>query len=338
MIVLNGQRANGILLDRLGSRRAGIADGAVAANGAGVATTRMAANGNFAAIGQIAGALPEALAAEGAWFRGIGGFASVDGSGIAPGFTGTAGGFMAGIDRPVAPGLYLGLAGGYLHSDVDEPSASTGTLDTARVAAYGRSWWGANLFTGTAGYAHDWIASTRGLAGIGNARQSHGGDEVTVAGQWSLPTPMAGIAGSAMVTPKLGFQFLHLSEDGFAETGAGGFSLSSRGHDTDSVQPYIGLAAAETFVTSDGAEITPEIRLGYARELAGNSRVLTVATLSGSNFPVTGVKPSPDMLTAGIGFTMRAAPNAFLYANYDALLPTGNICDQIVSAGLRIRF
>ena len=204
MIVLNGQRANGILLDRLGSRRAGIADGPVAANGASVATTRMAANGNLAAIGQIAGALPEALAAEGAWFRGIGGFASVDGSGTAPGFTGTAGGFMAGIDRPVAPDLYLGLAGGYLHSDVDEHSTSSGTLDSARVAAYGGGWWGANLFTGTAGYAHDWIASTRGLAGIGNARQSHGGDEVTLAGQWSLPTPVAGIAGSAVVTPKLG--------------------------------------------------------------------------------------------------------------------------------------
>jgi uncharacterized protein with beta-barrel porin domain len=43
------------------------------------------------------------------------------------------------------------------------------------------------------------------------------------------------------VTPKAGLQFLHLSEGGFAETGASGFDLSSGPRGTDSLQPYIGV-------------------------------------------------------------------------------------------------
>ena len=41
---------------------------------------------------------------------------------------------------------------------------------------------------------------------------------------------------------------------------------------------------------------------------------------------------------ADLGLTVRAQDNLFLYANYDANLPTGNTTNQTVSAGLRIRF
>jgi fibronectin-binding autotransporter adhesin len=44
------------------------------------------------------------------------------------------------------------------------------------------------------------------------------------------------------------------------------------------------------------------------------------------------------MLTTGIGFTVRAKKNLYVYANYDAVLPTGNTTDQTLSAGLRWKF
>src|SRR5260370_16267154 len=67
--VLNGQRATGILLDRLGARQGGIADGPAAAIGASAAPLRVAQNGNLPALGGIAAALPQELAAAGASFR-----------------------------------------------------------------------------------------------------------------------------------------------------------------------------------------------------------------------------------------------------------------------------
>jgi len=336
--VLNGQRANGILLDRLGARQTGIADGPEAVSGVGSARVRLAQAGNIATLGEIASAFPQALAPEGGWFRGIGDFLSVNRNMAAPGFTGAAGGFLAGFDRRIAPDLYLGLAGGYEHSDLSEHSAASGQVDSGRVAVYGGGWLGPTLLTSTAGYAYDRIATDRNISAVGTAAQAHDGHEFSMAGQWSLPTPVASIVGTAVITPKIGVQFLHLTEDGFKETGAGGFDVSSRGHDTDSVQPYLGLAAAEKFLTTDGSEVTPEIRLGYSREMLDTSRIITLAAIDGTAFVARGAKPSRDMLIAGVGVTLRARDNIFLYANYDGILPTGNTSDHTVSAGLRVRF
>jgi outer membrane autotransporter protein len=338
MLVMNGQQANSIILDRLGNRSSGIVDGEVALSGIGAPGPQYAQTGNAAVIGDLASALPQALAAQGAWFRGIGGFATVNGSLAAPGFTGTAGGFLAGFDRPVSETTYLGLAAGYLHSIVTETSLASGTAGTARLSVYGGQFVGPSLFTATAGYAHDWIDTSRILA-TGTGAESHGANEATVAGQWSLPLQVQGFSqGIATLTPKAGFQFLHLGENTFADTGAGGFDLSSASHSTDSFQPFVEVALAQKFVTADGALITPEVRLGYDREALAGSRTLTVATVSGAQFPVTGVKPSKNIATAGVGLAVQTGPALSLYATYDAILPTGNTTDHTVQAGLRLRF
>jgi outer membrane autotransporter protein len=337
-LILNGQRLNSLLLDRLAARQTGGSAGPEAANEPGPPRLRLAQAGNLAALGEIASALPKAMGSDVAWFRGIGDFVSLSGNAAAPGFNGSSGGFLAGFDRPVSPDLTLGIAGGYLHSDVSEHSATTGQVDSGRVAAYGGGWWGPTLLTGIAGYAYDRIASVRNITAVGTATQGHDGHEFSLAGQWSLPTRVAGIAGTAVLTPKLGVQFLHLSEDGFKETGAGGFALSSAGTDTDSFQPYVGVAVSETFVAADGTLITPEIRLGYNRETLSTNRAISLAAIDGTPFLARGVKPSRDMLSAGIGVTLRAQDNMLLYAEYDAIVPTGNTTDHRVAAGLRLRF
>jgi fibronectin-binding autotransporter adhesin len=282
--------------------------------------------------------LPQALTAQGAWFRGIGGFAAVDRSGTLPGFTGSAGGFLAGFDRPIAENVYLGVAGGYLHSSVNENTAASGTADTGRLAVYGGALIGSSLLTATAGYAHDWLDTSRNLI-LGTALQHHSANEATAAAQWSLPLQVQGLSqGVATLTPKAGVQFLHLGENGFTETGAGGFDFAATGHSTNSFQPFVAIAASQKFVTADGTLLTPELRLGYDREALSGSRTITVATVSGAQFPVTGVKPSKNIATAGAGITMQAGPTLSLYVNYDAVLPTGNTTDQTVQAGLRLKF
>jgi outer membrane autotransporter protein len=308
--------------------------------GAGLTGLQLAQAGNGATLGDVASALPQALATQGAWFRGLGDFASVDSNGATPGFNGSAGGFLTGYDRPVAPNVYLGLAGGYLHSNVNERSTgSSGLADTARLAVYGGAYMGPNLLTGTAGYAHDRIETDRPFAGIGTANENHNGNEATVAGQWSLPLQVAGFGqGVATLTPKTGLQYLYLDEGAFNETGAAGFDLSSGGKSTSSLQPFVALSAAQKFVTAGGMVMTPEVRLGYDREVLSGARTLTVATVTGVTFPVTGIKPSKDIFTTGAGLSVDYAPNLVLYATYDAIVPTGNTTDQTVQAGLRIRF
>ena len=338
--IITAQEVNGIILDRVGQRTAGVADGQIAALGGVGAPTALqlaqAGPGNAGALADLGAALPQL--GEGAWFRGVGGFASVNGSSTAPGFTGSTGGFLAGYDRAVAPNAYLGIAGGYLHSAVDEHSTSNGTEESARFHVYGGMLAGPSLFSATAGYAHDWFDTQRGLAGIGTASQSHSGNEATAAGQWSLPLSIQGYGGGlAALTPKVGIEYLHLSEDAFAETGALDFNLANSGHGTDSLQPYLGAALAQKFVTDSGTQFTPELRLGYSHEIF-DSRLLTIATASTVTFPIEGVKPSRDQVTTGIGVSMVAGPNLSFYADYDAILPTGNTVEQTVQAGLRWKF
>jgi outer membrane autotransporter protein len=344
-LILNDQQLIGLVLNQIGSHFGGEDTGTGTAGlGSPDADMQMqqlaslAGNTNLGAIEQVAQALPQAVSDYGGWFRGVGSFASINGSSAAPGFNGDVGGFLAGFDRPIAPGLYAGVAAGYTHSDINE-SPTNGNVDTAHVLVYGGGALAIGYWSATAGYSHDSISTARGIAGIGTATQSHGGNEFNGGAQWAVPTPIAGLGGgTATLTPKLGIIYTHLGEDGFSETGAGGFDLTNSGQSTDSVQPFVGLGVSQTFVTPDGTQIAPSAHIGYSHELASDNRLLNVGVVSGATFIIQGVKPSRDMLTTGVGITVRLQDSLAFYANYDALVRTGNTSDQTVSAGLRVRF
>lgn len=263
----------------------------------------------------------------------------MSGSSGTPGFTGSTGGFLLGYDQPLDNNLYVGAALGYLNSSIEEHSTSNGSIESARVALYGGIALGPSLVTATAGYAHDWMRTSRGIEGVGTASESHGGDEATFAAQWSMPLAIPGLAGgSATLTPKAGIQYVHLSEGAFADTGAGGFNLSADSRSADSFQPYFGFALSQKFTTRGSTEITPELRLGYAYETLSNARGLNVIATDGTTFPVTGIAPSRNQLIVGLGVTVTAGPNLSFYASYDAILPVGNTRSQTLQAGLRWKF
>jgi fibronectin-binding autotransporter adhesin len=332
--ILNAQWASRMLLDRWGSGRSGTTNLPSVTRLTPPGKSQTALSGPATAMDAVAAALPETMARYGGWFWGSGNFASLNGSTAAPGFAARSGGFLAGIDQPVGDETWAGAAAGYAHTGLSEHAPSSGDMDTARVAFYGGTRLGPAVLSATTGFAHDWINTARPLAGIGTAQEGHGGQEVTAAGQASLPLDIGGVR----VTPRAGVQFVNLFESSFAETGANGFNLSNRGRGTDSLQPYFATSSWRSFATDQGSIITPEVRLGYTREALSNSRLVTVATVTGANFPVQGVKPSKNMLTAGVGMTLQAQDNVYLYADYDAVAPTGNTAYQVVSAGLRIKF
>jgi hypothetical protein len=75
-----------------------------------------------------------------------------------------------------------------------------------------------------------------------------------------------------------------------------------------------------------------------AREGADNSRIATIATVTSIDFPPPSVRPSRDILTGGVGLTIKCQDDVPFYATHDAIIRTGNTRDQTVSAGLRIHF
>ena len=332
--ILNAQSANRMLLDRWGAAPPGAAEAPAVTSLAFMAQPQAASMGSLAAVDVLGAVLPETMARYGGWFWGAGNFASLNGSATAPGFTAGSGGFLAGIDQPAGDEAWLGAAAGYSHTGVSEHSTSNGDMDTGRLALYGGSRAGPAVLSATLGYAYDRISTARLPSGMGTAQEAHDGQEVTAAAQAGLPLDLGGLS----MMPRAGIQFVNLFEGNFTESGADGFNLANAGRNTDSLQPYVAFSARRSFTGDESTAVTPELRLGYTREALSNNRLLTVATVGGVDFPVQGVRPSKNMLTAGVELTMQAGTNLYLYADYDAVVPTGNTAYQVVSDGLRIRF
>jgi outer membrane autotransporter protein len=135
--LLNAQQSNTLLLGHLaGSDPAppSSIEGQVPSRG----QTRVAFNGGAQQLSQVVAALPDAMERIGGWFRGIGDFDRLGGTAHVPGFTTSAGGFLAGIDRPVGDHIVAGIAAGYNHIDLSQNDGERGKIDTPRLALYGR--------------------------------------------------------------------------------------------------------------------------------------------------------------------------------------------------------
>ena len=315
--ILGALQGNDLILGQIGGAQSG--SGGFAANGTG-----MSAGDPVGGSGRM-------------WLRGIGTFVSLAGASGGPGATGSTGGFLAGFDRPVADNAFLGLAAGYMFSNISSGSAGNGSVGSARVAVYAGITEGADRFGATIGYANDRFRSNRTVAGLGTATESHSGVEFSAAAQWSRLLTLPGLGGgTASVTPKLGVRTVHLSEAGYMETGVGGSDLSAPAGGTDSLQPYVGVAFAQKFVT-EHAELVPEIRFGYARELFGG-RNLTVTAVSGTVFPISAVAQSRDRFMVGAGLSARVGLSVSVFADYDAVLHLDGTTEQAVQAGMRWSF
>ena len=119
-------------------------------------------------------------------------------------------------------------------------------------------------------------------------------------------------------------------------SGAAGFDLSVAKHNSDSLRPFIGASAQESFTTSGGTRLTPEADLAYSHELFNTTPSLVA--VGGGAFTVSGLAPSRDALTLGGNINADMNDRLALFAAYHATLPTGNLLAQTVEAGLTYRF
>ncbi len=239
---------------------------------------------------------------------------------------------MAGLDRPIAPHLTAGIAAGYSHTNLSQHDSESGTLDTPRVAAYGSYVMRAWAFDATVGYAYDRIGEKRPLAGIGTASSSHDAHEATGAAQASYRFDYAGFS----LMPNAGVTYVHLFDGGAKESGAGGFDLDVSHRNGDSLRPFIGMSASRPIMTAGGLRLVPEADIRYSHELFATAP--SQVFVGGGNFAVNGITPSHDLVTIGGGLTAAMTDRLAFFADYHAILPTGNYWQQTISAGARYKF
>jgi outer membrane autotransporter protein len=329
--LFGGQQANDVLLGHLAGAHSGTGSDTIETALASTSPTQLAFNGGAMHLNDAVAQLPDAMAQMGGWFRATGTFASLSSASV-PGVDTQGGGFMAGLDRPIAPNLTAGIAAGYSHTNLSQHDQENGTLDTPRVAAYGSYTMGPWAFDATVGYAYDHVSAKRPLAGIGTASSTHDAQEATGAAQASYRFDYAGFS----VMPNAGVAYVHLFDDGADESGASGFDLDVSHRNSDSLRPFIGVSASKPIVMASGLRLVPEGDIRYSHELFATAP--SVVSVGGGNFAVNGITPSHDLLTVGGGITAALSDRLALFADYHATLPTGNYWQQTITAGARYKF
>jgi outer membrane autotransporter protein len=331
--LLQGQQANNTLLGHLADLHSGTGGDTAEAALATTSPAQLAFNGGAQRLNGMVAQLPDAMARLGGWFRAMGTFASLDGSDGAPGFNTQGGGFLAGIDRPIADHLVVGISGGYSHANIALQDNESATLDTPRFALYGSYARGPWALEATAGYAYDQIDAKRPIASLGvTAASNHAAHEVTAAAQRSHRFDLAGFA----VMPAAGLGYVRLFDRGFSETGASGFDLSVASQNAASLRPFIAVSATKSFATDGGVQLLPEADARYSHEMFG--RAPSLVQVGGGSFTASNIEQSRDALTLGGGITASMTDQLALFAAYHVTLPTGNFFEQTVSAGLTYKF
>jgi subtilase-type serine protease len=295
---------------------------------------RFASAGGDGQVSALGEAVPQVLAAYGAWLEATGSFANVHAGDGAPGYDSQTGGFLAGITMPVTDTLSAGVAVGYEHFNLSEnsPSLSSGTDDTGRFAVYGAYSTDLLTLSATAGGGYDSISTTRPLL-VGTAKESHSGWQTTAGLAVSHPLDFNGF----QLVPQGGLDFVNFPEGSFAEAGAGGADLNGQSHTTSSLQPYIGIAAS-TALTAGSWQINPAFHVTYSYEALDNDRKMTVSSLDGTQFGINGVPVARNTIDTGFGITAQATPNLTIFGGYDIAVGIDTSTDQAVSAGLKYAF
>jgi fibronectin-binding autotransporter adhesin len=332
--LLAAQQANGALLTHMGELHLGTGSPKVQTALASTTPTQVAFAGTADQLADLLPEIPQAVGQMGGWFKAIGSFASLDGSISTPGFDTQAGGFLAGFDKAFSPNLIGGIALGYLHTNLSEAGGASGSIDTPRLAVYGSYTLGDFAIDATAGYAYDFIDSSRPFATLGQtASSSYNGQEANAALQVSTRANFAGIT----FMPAAGLAFVHVAQNGVSESGAPGFNLNVNGNSANSLRPFVALTAAKSYTTDGGTVITPEADIAYSYETL-NTTPPSLIQVGGGSFTVPGLMPSRSQLTIGGGVTAQLTDTLAFEAAYHITPPTGNLLSQTVSLGLDYRF
>ncbi|PMS12829.1 autotransporter domain-containing protein [Trinickia caryophylli] len=268
-----------------------------------------------------------------AWITATGSGTHVGGADGHPGFMAREYGFLAGADGRLGD-FTIGAAGGYSHTSIDEQSTgASGATDSLRVALYGGRKVGPVGLSATVGYALDFLSQKRPFGSIGTAEGDHLGHEFTTAAQAALPMQLGGI----VLTPSVGLRYAYFRGNGFGESGAGGQNLSVGADNARSLQPYASLAIDKAF----GDALKPvnvQLRVGYARELLGSGRTVTVTAQDGTPFAAPGVALQRDYLTTGASVSIHPTKAMTVSLGFDALVNTGHASAQSGHARLDYRF
>lgn len=253
------------------------------------------------------------------WGRGFGQATAFGGLAGAADANGSIGGFAAGFDAPVTPGVALGVAAGYSHIDSSvNDRATTMGADGGHLGIYGLAGSGPWTASGLVAYTHYDNTERRTALGAGQSGR-FASDSVLARAEGGYEAQLAG----ATVRPFLSLQIASLTTAAFTESG-GSAALALSRRTADSEQLSIGASIAKAVTLSNGMELTPWLRLAYVHEFdAARGLTASLVALPGSSFDVTSASVPENAMVADLGASLGLTEQVALYATFTGKVANG---------------
>lgn len=269
------------------------------------------------------------------WGQGYGAWGHTDSDGNAARLKRSTGGFLIGADAAAFDNLRFGIVAGYSRSSFDVADrGSSGESDNYHLSLYGGGQWGAlNLRAGASYTWHD-LETARVVtsAFLGSApRASYDAATAQIFGEAGYRIDLGRVA----FEPFAGLAYVHLSTDGFNETGAatalaGWSDTSGIGYST------LGLRAS-TDLDLQGMAVKLRGGLAWRHAFGDIDPKTTMAFAGSSAFTIAGLPIARDAALVEAGLDVAVGRGATLGVSYTGQLAQ-DAQDHAFKGLLAVRF
>lgn len=272
------------------------------------------------------------------WARALGSWNRRSGNAENLGYDSSTGGAVLGADGPVLPCLRLGVAFAAGNTDVSFSStADAGTQKSVQGGLYATADLGDFYLDATLSFSSFDNDTERGVAfnDVGaTAKASYDASAWlgSVGGGWDYQ------CGNWVLGPRLGINYLSLSEDSLRESGADFLDLSIQDRETDYWSSALGFRVAARYDLGSWA-LLPRLNLAWQHMFSDDARSIEASfrDYTGQSFTVYGMEPVQDALQmqAGVRAVLTQRANAFL--QYGVALGD-DMSSQDISLGFNYSF
>jgi outer membrane autotransporter protein len=255
----------------------------------------------------------------GGWVIGYGLGGSASANGPAMGIDYAVGGTQFGLETYLDEVTTLGLYGGYVGSQVNTQGVTQQALaNSGQLGGYLKRDWSGDYYIVAGGFSFDEYDSERQV-NIGPLSNTLSGNYSGWQGITYAERGKTFAFGRTELQPYGALQYIHLRQNGFAETG-GPSALAVDAVDADSLRSFVGSRLSLPMVTSSGQLIIPQIRASWLHEFLDTNQVANArlgAFGGGTSFAVQGLDLGRDWALVGTGVTWQMTERLSLAGNYD---------------------
>jgi outer membrane autotransporter protein len=270
------------------------------------------------------------------WAQGVGAWGRINSDGNAADVNRTLGGVFTGFDRRFGE-WRAGIAGGYTNSSPSVSArASSASIDTAYFAGYAGTSFGPLNFRSGAAFAWHVISTSRSVVFPGFSEQAsarYNAEESQVFGELGYGMSFGNIAAE----PFAGVAWLHLSTDGFTESG-GVSALGGASGSDDVGYSTLGARWASNYLMANGMMLMPRASLAWQHAFATLTPTTTLTLRNtGAAFGIWGVPIARDAALIEAGGDLQLSAQTKVGIFYVGQLAT-NAQDHSVKGNFTWRF